>query len=228
METKTKPTANKTHTHGEQTQTHGEQTHDKPTASKWRANRKPPTQIATTETQDQHTETQIANRKSPTQLPPKSASHHHWNPNRNPLTKIPTHQPNLNPLLPNHKTHYWSTAPPIHCQKIERERVQERIKKKEQCEKKVIDFLGYGLMMDVLGFNLNDGFNFEFVFLGLIFWVCVLVLFVFWNLNLCLVMVCAFMFLCWFLNLWSYSCSKWIRSKLMYFIVFNSVFSFFI
>ena len=34
-------------------------------------------------------------------------------------------------------------------------------------------------MTDVLRFNLNDGFNFEFVFLGLIFWVCVLVLFVF-------------------------------------------------
>ena len=82
-------------------------------------------------------------------------------------------------------------------------------------------------MTDVLGFNLNDGFNFEFVFLGLIIWVCVLVLFVFWNLSLCLVMVCAFMFLCWFLNLWSYSCSKWIRSKLMYFIVFQFCFFFF-
>ena len=94
------PTASKTHdkpsktqTHDEQTQTHDEQTHDKPTTSKQWANQKPPTQIATIETQDQHTETQIVNRKPPIQLPPKSASHHYWNLNRNPLTKISTYRP---------------------------------------------------------------------------------------------------------------------------------------
>ena len=149
-----------------------------------------PTTSKLTTNQQRANDEQIENQQPRSQPPkhktntpkPRSQTENHqpnYHPNRPTTTietQIATHWPksqptsqNLNPLLPNHKTHYWSTAPPIHCQKIERERVQERIKKKEQCEKKVIDFLGYGLMMDVLGFNLNDGFNFEFVFLGLIF-----------------------------------------------------------
>ena len=104
--------------------TNQQRANDEKNTCKRRANRKPPTQIATTETQDQDTETQIANRKSKTQLPPKLASHHHWNPNRKFATHWSKSQPigqNLNPLHPNHKTHHWSTTPPIHCQKIERE-----------------------------------------------------------------------------------------------------------
>ena len=71
-------------------------TASKPTTNQQRANNEqienhqPRSQPST---QDLHTETQIANWKSPTQLPPKLASHHYWNPNRNPLTKISTHRP---------------------------------------------------------------------------------------------------------------------------------------
>ena len=44
-----------------------------------------------------------------------------------------------------------------------------------------------------------NGFNFEFVFLGLIFWVCVLVFFVFLNLSLCLVLgLCFYVFVLMF------------------------------
>ena len=76
---------------------------------------------------------------------PRSQTENHqpnYHPNRPTTTietQIATHWPksqptsqNLNPLHLNHKTHHWSTAPPIHCQKIERERVQDRIKKKEE------------------------------------------------------------------------------------------------
>ena len=96
--TTSKPTTNQQRANDEQN-----------TCKRW-ANWKPLTQIATTETQDQHTETHIANRKSQP----------NYHPNRLATTietQIATHWPksqptgqNLNLLHPNHKTHHWSTT----------------------------------------------------------------------------------------------------------------------
>ena len=97
------------------------------------------------------------------QPPPLKPKSQPTNQNLNPPTKILTHytqipKPTIDPQP------LQSTA------KKSRERVQERIKKKEEWEKKVIDFLGCGLMTMFLGLIWFNGFNFEFVCLGLIFW----------------------------------------------------------
>ena len=103
---KSKPTTNKTHTHGKQTQTHGEQTHNKPTVSKRRAKyMQTASKPKTTNPDCNHRNTRLTHRNpdrkpkitnptttqigQPPPLKPKS---------------LPTDQ-NLNPLHPNHKTH---------------------------------------------------------------------------------------------------------------------------
>ena len=139
QQTKPIPTASKPRPTASKPTTNQQWANDEQNTCKRRANRKPPTQIATTETQ-------IANRKSPTQLPPKSASHHHWNPNRYPLTKILTHYTQI--TRPTDPQPLQSTA------KKSRERAQERIKKKEEWEKMIFWVVSWWLMTDVLGFNL--------------------------------------------------------------------------
>ena len=85
METKTKPTANKTHTHGEQTQTHSEQTHDKPTASKW---------------WEKYMQTTSKSKTT--------------NPNRNHRNTRPTHRnPDRKPEITNPTTTQISQPPPL-------------------------------------------------------------------------------------------------------------------
>ena len=89
------------------------------------------------------------------QPPPLKPKSQPTNQNLNPPTKILTHytqipKPTIDPQP------LQSTA------KKSRERVQERIKKKEEWEKKEIDFLGCGLMTMFLGLIWFNGFNLNF------------------------------------------------------------------
>ena len=129
---KPKPTANKTHTHGEQT-------HNKPTASKRRAKyMQTMSKPKTTSPDHNHQNTRPTHRNpdrkpkitNPTttkigQPPPLKPKSQPTNQNLNPPTKILTHytqipKPTIDPQP------LQSTA------KKSRERVQERIKKKEE------------------------------------------------------------------------------------------------